>query len=56
MIFSTENTLNNIDIEDTFFEKSLPGISFGDIVEKECGDKILEFWDWVIDKIRETNN
>ena len=49
-------TLNNIDIEDTFFEKSLPGISFGDIAEKECGDMFLEFWDWVIGRIRETNN
>lgn len=49
-------TLNNIEIEDTFFEKFLPGISLEDIAEKECGDMFLEFWDWVIDKIREANN
>ena len=54
--FKSICTLNNIEIEDTFFEKSLPGISFEDIAENECGDMFLEFWDWVIDKIRETNN
>jgi hypothetical protein len=47
---------NKIDIESDFFNKSLPGIPMESLVESQCIDQMLSFWDWVIEEINNTSN
>jgi hypothetical protein len=42
---------HKIGIESDFFNKSLPGISMQELVENNCIDELLNFWDWVIEEI-----
>ena len=45
--------INNIQTEDDFFEKSLPGVPLESLVENNCVDQMLSIWDWVIMNIEE---
>ena len=45
--------INNIQIEDDFFEKAYPGVPLESLVENNCVDQMLSIWDWVIMNIEE---
>jgi hypothetical protein len=47
---------NKIDIESDFFNKSLPGIPMESLVESQCIDQMLSFWDWVIENINKATS
>jgi 5-methylcytosine-specific restriction endonuclease McrBC GTP-binding regulatory subunit McrB len=47
---------NKIDIESDFFNKSLPGIPMESLVESQCIDQMLSFWDWVIENINKASS
>ena len=46
---------HEINIESDFFNKSLPGISMQELVENNCIDEMLNFWDWVIENINKVS-
>lgn len=46
---------HEINIESDFFNKSLPGISMQVLVENNCIDEMLNFWDWVIEEINKAS-
>ena len=39
-----------------FFNKSLPGIPMESLVESQCIDQMLSFWDWVIENINKASS
>ena len=47
---------NNIDIDIDFFNKSLPGVPMESLVENQCIDQMLSFWDWVIENINKASS
>jgi len=34
----------------------LPGIPLSELVENNCTDQLITFWNWVISKIKESNS
>ena len=46
---------HEINIESDFFNKSYPGISMQELVENNCIDEMLNFWDWVIEEINKAS-
>ncbi len=47
---------NNIELSLNFFDSALPGISLNELIENNCTDELITFWNWVISKIKESNS